>query len=202
MSSPSGSEQVVRVVLRGRNGSQRSTPRNGTEVKKDILGYFPGMSKEEFLGRRKNGCGGLTAQFTKKLDQNLIKEIQFKFMSGTPPAEMIHQVTEQFKIKPIKADWSAEIKHATEGRMEYMPAIFFGKGQYALVVGGLIAKWRLDQNLSLNLNLNKPAAGTTPNEYYLVLSNKGLARLETQTEQNRIKEQEMRLHSVNPRQRF
>ena len=33
------------------------------------------------------------------------------------------------------------------------------KGEYVWAVGGLIANWRLDENLSLNLTPNSPAAG-------------------------------------------
>ena len=33
-------------------------------------------------------------------------------------------------------------------------------------VGGLIAKWRLDENLSLNLTLNDPGGGTRPKGLY------------------------------------
>src|SRR5271157_3673013 len=157
--------------MRARQGAPASHPRNGAEVKKDILGFSPGMSKEEFLDRRKNGCGGLSAHFTTKLDQNLVKEIEFKFISGTPPVDMILQITEQFKIKPVKSDWRAEIQRATEVR----PCKVLWSETFC--VGGLIAKWRLDENLSLNLTLNSPAAGTRPNDYILTLSSEAVAKL-------------------------
>jgi len=37
----------------------------------------------------------------------------------------------------------------------------------AACVGGLIAKWRLDNTLTLVLTLNYPVVGTKPNEYIL-----------------------------------
>src|SRR5207253_1591513 len=120
------------------------------------------MSKEEFIIRKENGCADITGKLTEKLDQNLVKEITFHFWSGTPPAEMIATISEQFTARPIKADWSAEIKYATNPHLVHMP-----KGEYVWAVGGLIANWRLDENLSLNLTPNSPAAGANPNDYFL-----------------------------------
>jgi hypothetical protein len=69
------------------------------EVKKDILGFFPGMSEAQFTTRKEKclqtDCGGISSELTKKLNPNLVKEITFKFSSGTP-AEMIVMITEQF----------------------------------------------------------------------------------------------------------
>jgi hypothetical protein len=39
-------------------------------------------------------------------------------------------------------------------------------------------------------------------DYILVLSSEGLAKLEADSEQTRVRGQEMRAHSINPRQRF
>jgi hypothetical protein len=189
-----------RLCERGKS-IQHSSLGNGAGVKKDILGFFPGMSKEEFLGRTQNGCDGLSAEFTEKLDQNLVKKIAFKFMSGTPPTEMVASVSEQFRAKPTKPNWSAEIKHATQGHecpFKETTSIH----DLSACVGGLIAKWRLEDNLILDLTLNSPAAGTRPNAYILTLSSEAIARLEAQAEQDRIKEQDMRVRKINPRQRF
>ena len=53
-------------------GVQRFAARNSgaVEVKKDILGFSPGMSKEEFIARKGNGCADIKGEFTEKLDQN------------------------------------------------------------------------------------------------------------------------------------
>ena len=159
------------------------------------------MSKDEFLANRKeNGCGGLTAQFTEKLNQNLV-EIQFSFISGTSPAEMIAAVSEQFSARPTKSDWSAEIKYATQGH-ECSSRQTTSLYDLVACVGGLIAKWRLDDYLSLNLSLNRPAGGIKPNEYVLVLSSQAIANLDAESEQSRRREQEMRARVINPGQRF
>ena len=113
---------------RGEGGQRFSRTGAAAEVKKDILGFYPGMSKEEFITRKKNGCADITGQLTEKLDQNLVKEITLHFLSGTPPTEMIATISEQFTARPTKADWSAEIKYATNPHFVYMPAFFPGKG--------------------------------------------------------------------------
>ena len=159
------------------------------------------MAKEEFLGSREsNGCGGLTALFTEKLDNNLVTEIDFKFSSGTAPAEMIVSVSDQFGAKPTKSDWSAEIKYAID--MHQCP----GRHPTSLAdfacVGGTIAQWRLDNSLKLNLTLNSPAAGTRPTEYILSLSSDAIASMDAQAEKSRRNDQEMRTRVINPNQRF
>ena len=92
-------------------GVQRFAARNSAavEVKKDILGFSPGMSKEEFIARKGNGCADIKGEFTGKLDQNLVKEITLQFSSGTPPAAMIVAISEQFSAQ----------READEARLEY-----------------------------------------------------------------------------------
>jgi hypothetical protein len=155
------------------------------------------MSKEEFIARKGNGCADIKGEFTEKLDQNLVKEITLRFSSGTPSAEMIVAISEQFSARPTKPDWSTEITHATNPHLVHMPL-----GEYVWAVGGLIAKWRLDDNLSLNLTLNRPAAGANPNEYFLTLASDALAKLEVEAEQKRRKDEQMRARAINPTQRF
>jgi hypothetical protein len=53
------------------------------EVRKDILGFFPGMSEAQFKTRKeqclKTDCSGIESKLTKKLDPNLVKEVKFNF---------------------------------------------------------------------------------------------------------------------------
>lgn len=174
----------------------------GDGVKKDILGFSLGMSEKEFKDRGGNNCSRLLAstnkslevEFTTQFNQKIIKEIKFRFRSGTSPADMISQVTEQFKIKPIKSNWQTEIRWAESTRPCKGPLFPF-------CVGGLIAEWQTD-DMSLKLTLNDPAFESHPNDYILTLSSKAIMRLERQAEQDRVKEQEMRAREINPTQRF
>jgi hypothetical protein len=107
-------------------------------VKKDILGFFPGMSKEEFdaraaqslqsdgllgglaAGSQSKQWGGVTRTLTEKLDRNLVKEVGFRFSSGIPPQEMITSISDQYGANPIKPNWSVEINNAQRSqRYEY-----------------------------------------------------------------------------------
>jgi hypothetical protein len=85
--------------------------------KQDIQGIRLGMTEREANvvitpGKRPS------LVFTKALEPPRICEIEHIFQSGTSPREMISIVSEQFNMTPIKADWSAEIAHATTSRLE------------------------------------------------------------------------------------
>jgi hypothetical protein len=201
---------TVNVPTPGAGGAQSKA------VKRDILGFFPGMSKEEFDAREAqclqgDGCGfatgsqssqwgGVRRTLTEKLDRNLVKEVEFRFSSGTPPQEMIASISDQYGTNPVKPNWSAEIRSATIGHE--CPGRLPQTLSDLACVGGLIAEWRLDESLHLILKLNKPAAGGRPNEYYLILSSRALAALEEQPEKDRRREQDNRLRAINPQQRF
>jgi hypothetical protein len=176
-----------------------SPERDASNVKKDILGFYPGMSKADFLSsRQSNGCGGLTAQFTEKLESNLVQEIDFRFESGTPPVEMIASISEQFGVQPTKSDWNAEIKYATQVHECPSNSLIERFG----CVGGTIARWKLDNSITLVLTLNSPAAGTRPNDYILSLSSNAIAGLDKQAETDRRRDQELRARAINPNQKF
>src|SRR5438132_6632073 len=84
------------------------------DTKKDLRGFYPGMSKADFDQQfKKAGCGGSACKvddgslgfvFTKNLNPPALKEVIFKFKSGTPPQEMIAQISKQFNARPVKSD--------------------------------------------------------------------------------------------------
>ena len=162
------------------NVQHTSSRAAGGRVKTDMLGFFPGMRVDKFNDRLSNGgfrervkygCGTITGEFTEQLDPNLVKTVKFQFLSGTPPLEMIAQVTGQFNTAPTKADWRQEIARATQGR----PCQIFGSSTWC--VGGLIASWQLDEGHRLELTLNRPASGRDPNDFILAVTSQAVARL-------------------------
>ena len=73
--------------------------------------------------------------FTKALEPPRICETEHTFQSGTSPREMISVVSEQFNMPPIKADWSAEIAHATTSRLKEFTTMW-GSTKAVVAVGG------------------------------------------------------------------
>lgn len=141
--------------------------------KNDIQGIRLGMTEEEaktvvIPGKRPS------LVFTKSLEPPRICEVKHVFQSGTAPREMISIVSEQFKMTPIKADWSAEIAHATTSRLEPFTTMW-GTTKMVAAVGGLIAQWHSD-GLALELTLNYPAIPNAPNEYILKLVDEELKK--------------------------
>ncbi|MCK1502008.1 hypothetical protein [Bradyrhizobium sp. 188] len=86
-------------------------------------------------------------------------------------------MSEQFKMTPIKADWSAEIAHASTSRLEPFTTMW-GTTKMVVAVGGLIAQWRSD-GLALELTLNYPTIPNAPNEYILKLVDEELKKRDT-----------------------
>lgn len=141
--------------------------------KDDIQGIGLGMTEREASivitpGKRPS------LVFTKALEPPRICEIEHIFQSGTSPREMISIVSDQFKMTPIKADWSAEIAHATTSRFEEFTTLW-GTTKMVVAVGGLIAQWR-SAGLKLELTLNHPATPNAPNEYILKLVDEDLKK--------------------------
>ena len=191
------------------------------QPKQDLLGFFLGMSEAQFMEQAAAaGCkrryttklvwareecsapdGSMVLTFTDKIEERwILKEIQFKFTSGTGPEQMIAQVGEQFRGKHTKADWSAEISRAKSGRREYMRAWYLrGGGDYVWVHGGTISEWSQGNGLILSLSLNQPDA---PNEYILTLTGGHVPQAEREAARRRLEEQEEKARSINPAPRF
>ncbi|GLR90561.1 hypothetical protein [Bradyrhizobium iriomotense] len=141
--------------------------------KNDIQGIRLGMTEREANvvitpGKRPS------LVYTKSMEPSRIFEIEHIFQSGTSPREMISIVSEQFNMTPIKADWSAEIAHATTARLEPFTTLW-GTTKLVVAVGGLLAQWR-SAGLKLELRLNSPATANAPNEYILKLLDEDLKK--------------------------
>lgn len=142
-------------------------------TKNDIRGLSPGMTQaqaaEHFPCKKLPGyqiqlydnCdfsdGSITLIFTKTLEPNLLKEINYKFVSGTGPKDMIAAVSQQFNAQLIKLDWSHEIADALRPN----------RSRRSLVK---IAAWNLDDNAVLELTSGRPTDGSQPYEYILKLT--------------------------------
>jgi hypothetical protein len=187
-----------------------------TGPKKDLRGFFPGMSEAEFRekfetapcswAKNEEKCkiedGALAFGFTDKLQNRFLKLIELKFQSGVAPMKMISKVSEQFGANPIKSDWRREIAHATEARYECLPNMFSSGCHDVVVVGGLIGAWELGDGLTLRLTLNSPAAGSRPNEYILGLTDTRIAKIEELAERRAREAENAQAKGVNPKPKF
>jgi len=174
------------------------------EAKKDLRGFYPGMPSTAFDEQFKVANCGLTDCnveggslrfiFTKNVTPPVLKEVSFKFESGTPPEEMIALTSTQFNVPPQKSDQKADIAYA-KGHVEYV-ALF---GKYTLVVGGRIAGWSLGNGLRLQLDLSGPGSVY---KYTLFLTSQKVIDADKQAEQ-RVKDADRaKLRAVNPAPKF
>lgn len=181
----------------------------GRPIKKDLLGFSPGMTETEFKARQERCAGdeevctiirdgkgytGISYASTIYLSPNVVREIVYRFSSGTPTEEMIRLISEQFNVAPVPGDWDQRILRAVKG-------YDCGRGFYQCY-GGLVSMWRLDRGLGLYLTLNTPGFGGRPNQYWLSLVSDTLAKLEKKAKQQQSEEREMRARAVNPQPRF
>jgi hypothetical protein len=167
--------------------------------KDDIQGIRLGMTEREAsivitLGKRPS------LVFTKALEPPRICEIEHTFQSGTSPREMISIVSEQFNMKPIKEDWSAEIAHATTSRLEPFTTLW-GSTKLLPAVGGLLAQWH-SAGLKLELRLNYPATPNAPNEYILKLVDEDLEGSDIAAANAKRDERLDAQRAINPHPKF
>jgi hypothetical protein len=138
--------------------------------------------------------------FTKALEPPRICEIEHIFQSGTSPREIISIVSEQFNMTPIKADWSAEIAHATTSRLEEFTTMW-GTTKLVVAVGGLLAQWH-SVGLKLELRLNRPATPNVPNEYILKLVGEDLKKRDLNAANAKRGEGLDAQRAINPQPKF
>jgi hypothetical protein len=167
--------------------------------KDDIQGISLGMTEREASivitpGKRPS------LVFTKALEPPRICEIVHIFQSGTSPREMISIVSEQFNMTPIKADWSAEITHATTSRLEEFTTMW-GTTKVVVAVGGLLAQWR-SVGRKLELTLNHPATPNAPNEYILKLVDEDLKKGDVAAANAKRDERLDAQRAINPQPKF
>ena len=170
-----------------------------TSKKHDIQGISLGMTEQEANivitpGKRPS------LVFTKALEPSRICEIEHIFQSGTSPREMISIVSEQFNMTPVKADWSAEIAHATTSRLEEFTTMW-GTTNVVVAVGGPLAQWR-SLGRKLELKLNRPATPNAPNEYILKLVDEDLKKRDVAAANAKRDEGLDAQRAINPKPKF
>lgn len=182
------------------------------QTKKDILGFYPGMDKTEFDKQlvtvskgdctpfwNSGGCslklGKLTFNFNK---DNLLRDISYKFFSGTDPEVIISQITTEYSIKPISQNHRDAIARARTG---YTTVI--GSSSY-VVMGGQIAQWELANKDVLKLDFIRETDGNSKvnNQYTLVLLGRKLIDAEKALREKERADKERELRNVNPKPKF
>lgn len=170
--------------------------------KADIHGFRLGMTEEQAAAQSKAcDCDGMTFGYARDLPAPALKVIAYTFQSGTPPAEMIGQVSAQFGVKPVKADWKREIIDATNGRIEdvYLPLAGTAPRR---VVGGIICRWKLHDAAELLLHLEKPGFKDQPATYKLILQTRRYDQAEAAARDQRRRAAEAKARKINPAPKF
>jgi len=179
-------------------------------AKRELRGFFPGMSKEEVTEKGKAagcsyapsaGCkvddGELNFNFTKTLSPPLVREVVFRFKSGTQPAEMISQISSQFGVRPVKSNQQQDIIRAMGCKICYA---IDRSGK----VGGVLARWQLGNGLSLQLDL-RDYTGVGRIEiadYALFLTSQKVEAADKQAEQQARDVDAAKFRKVNPVPKF
>jgi hypothetical protein len=164
---------------------------NGQSGKKlDLVGFMPGMDEADAkrLGAGKSDCtdddtslvgyrsgycfegiGKIVLNYTEGLETTKVASVELNFISGLPPKKMIAYVSNQFHVKPVKPDWTAEIDNA-----DVIRPTTVGDKVYN-VIGGNICEWYLGEGLHLKLELGVHGLGE-PNHYTLSLTSDAIAQ--------------------------
>jgi hypothetical protein len=175
------------IDLSPRQPEQLNPP--GTQIKKDIRGFFLGMPQAEVEKQlRAIGCqtksfvsfscdlkdGRLDVKLTKGVvdgvETEVVTELSFDFESSAGPEQVIAEVATDFHVAPPRIDISRELIAEAKVPRE-MSVPIFGK---FVVWGGDIASWLLEDNLSLVLSVgrwaeNRPNYKANADEYHLTI---------------------------------
>lgn len=169
-------------------------------VKKDLLGFIIGMKEVDAMRLREicindtsgRDCRPLEFTLTQSLAPNIVSTIKLKFLSGTEPAAIIDDLSTQYQSPPTKPDWSEEIARAKKPRMIDI------RGTWFWAVGGTIAEWKLDADLTLRLALNRPGVEGRPHEYILDLIGAEPARRDAESIAQKARDRSKETSQTHP----
>jgi hypothetical protein len=176
------------------------------QTKKDILGFYPGMTKSEFdkqlVEMSKGDCtpfwnsgscslksGKLIFSFTK---ENLLQDVIYKFVSGTEPEEIVNQITSEYKAKLRPGDVKQAIGKARIGQWVAMGS------RTVLLRSARIAEWELSSKDILFLELETVSG----NEFRLFLMKPKFIEAHKAELQKAKDDKERERRSVNPKPKF
>jgi hypothetical protein len=168
---------------------------SAAETKKDIRGFYPGMTKVQFERKVKDVCsatpcttsdgGTLNFVFTEYLNPPILKQVEFIFVSNTMPADLISSISTQFKARA--ATYPAK---GTEG---ILVATSRADG-----LGAVIAKWDLGKGLLLDLEIK----GHEGKNFRMSLLDRKIETADTQAKRNADEERAAKFRAANPPPKF